>query len=106
VWLMEALINLVKNAIEASPEKSVITIALEHNAIYQSITVIDEGPGLKPKQAARIFERFYKSNPRSMGFGIGLSMVKSIVEQHDGEVSFRSSDQGCAFEIRLYPEIS
>ncbi|HNY67872.1 MAG TPA: HAMP domain-containing sensor histidine kinase [Bacillota bacterium] len=106
VWLMEALINLVKNAIEVSPEKSVITIVLEHNAIYQSITVVDEGPGLKPEQAARVFERFYKSDPRSMGFGIGLSMVRSIVEQHGGEVSLKSSDKGCAFEIRLYPEIS
>ena len=106
VWLMEALINLVKNAIEASPRESVITVALENNAIYQSITVMDEGPGLKPEQEARVFERFYKSNPRSMGFGIGLSMVKSIVEQHGGEVSLKSSDQGCAFEIRLYPQIS
>lgn len=72
----------------------------------QSITVVDEGPGLKPEQAARVFERFYKSDPRSMGFGIGLSMVRSIVEQHGGEVSLKSSDKGCAFEIRLYPEIS
>ena len=105
VWLMEALINIVKNAVEASPEGGKISILLKHNAIFQSISVKDYGPGLTPEQQKRAFERFYKSNPQSPGFGIGLSLAQSIVLQHGGELLLRSASGGSEFEMRFYPKM-
>lgn len=102
MWLMEALLNVVKNAVEASPHGAEIRVLLNQNAIFQSITVQDRGPGLTPEQQKRVFERFYKSDPRSPGFGIGLSLAKSIVKQHKGELLLRSSPAGSEFEMRFY----
>ena len=103
VWLLEALTNLVKNAIEASPDESIIEILIGRNLIYQNIIVRDYGPGLTMEQQERVFERFYKSNPKSKGFGIGLSLAKSIIQEHDGELLVRSSSKGSEFEMRFYP---
>lgn len=105
VWLMEALLNIVKNAAEVSPVGGEISIFLNHNAIFQSITVKDYGPGLTPEQQKRVFERFYKSDPKSPGFGIGLSLARSIVLQHEGELLLHSSSEGSEFEMRFYPKI-
>ncbi len=102
VWIMQALINLTKNALEAVSRQGNVEYILKDNAIYQSITVKDDGPGITPEQKARIFERFYKANPGSKGFGIGLSLVKSIVQQHAGEVIVTSSKHGSTFELRFY----
>lgn len=106
VWLMEALINLVKNAVEVSSQGDKVFILLNHNVIFQSISVRDYGPGLTQEQQKRVFERFYKSNPESSGFGIGLSLAQSIVEQHGGELIVRSSAKGSEFTMRFYPEMS
>ena len=106
MWLMEALLNIVKNAVEASPHGVEIHILFNQNAIFQSITVQDCGPGLTPEQQKRVFERFYKSDPRSPGFGIGLALAKSIVKQHRGELLLRSSPAGSEFEMRFYRKIA
>jgi len=102
VWLMEALLNIVKNAVEVSPRGERVSILLHQNAIYQSITVQDRGPGLNAEQQKRIFERFYRCDPRSPGFGIGLPLAQTIVRQHNGEVLVRSLPQGSEFEVRFY----
>lgn len=104
IWLMQALINLTKNAIEAVNKQGKIEYVLTHNAIYRSVTVKDNGPGLTKEQMRKIFERFYKANPQTQGFGIGLAMVKSIVEQHGGEVLVDSNKDGSAFELRFYSQ--
>jgi len=101
-WLMEALLNIVKNAVEVSPPGECVKVKLNSNSIFQSITVADRGPGLTLEQQQRVFERFYKSNPRSPGFGIGLPLAESIVRQHGGEILVRSSSQGGEFEVRFY----
>ncbi|HBN96338.1 MAG TPA: sensor histidine kinase [Firmicutes bacterium] len=106
MWLMEALLNIVKNAVEASPHGAEIHVLLHQNAIFQSITVKDRGPGLTPEQQKRVFERFYKSNPQSQGFGIGLSLAKSIVQKHRGELLVHSSSDGSEFEMRFYRNIA
>lgn len=102
MWLMEALLNVVKNAVEASPHGAEIDVLLNQNAIFQSIMVKDRGQGLTPEQQKRVFERFYKSDPSSPGFGIGLSLARSIVKQHRGELLLRSSPAGSEFEMRFY----
>lgn len=106
MWLMEALLNVVKNALEASPYGTKIQIMLSQNSIFQSVTVKDRGPGLTPEQQKRVFERFYKSDPRSPGFGIGLALAKSIVKQHRGELLLHSSPTGSEFEIQFYRQVA
>jgi len=104
VWLLQALINVVKNAVEVSSRGSKVSILLHQNAIFQSIKVRDYGPGLTWEEQLRVFERFYKSNPQSSGFGIGLSLAQSIVKQHGGEILVYSHGQGkgSEFELRFY----
>jgi len=102
VWLLQALINVVKNALEVSSRGGKVSVFLNQNAIFQSIKVRDYGPGLTREEQLKVFERFYKSNPRSSGFGIGLSLAQSIVKQHGGEILIHSPAQGCEFELRFY----
>ena len=103
VWLLEALLNIMKNAAEVSPTGGKVCVSLKQNAVFKSILVKDNGPGLDPEQQKRVFERFYKSNPRSQGFGIGLSLAQTIVKMHDGELLLRSSSIGTEMELRFYP---
>ena len=102
VWLLQALINVVKNAVEVSPQGAKVCISFHRNAVFQSIKVRDSGPGISREEQRRIFERFYKSNPQSSGFGIGLALAQSIVRQHGGEILVSSSGQGSEFELRFY----
>lgn len=103
VWLLEALLNIMKNAVEASPRGGKVSVLLNQNVVFKSITVKDCGPGLSPEQQKRAFERFYKSNPQSQGFGIGLSLAESIMKIHEGELLLHSSTEGTEMELRFYP---
>ncbi|NLJ61649.1 MAG: HAMP domain-containing histidine kinase [Firmicutes bacterium] len=105
-WLMEAVLNLVKNAVEAVEEKGIVEIRLSETDIYLSIAVRDNGPGIPTEDLRYIFERFFKSqNAEKESFGIGLSMAKSIVEGHGGSLEVESGSSGSCFEIRLYPQL-
>lgn len=91
-WLTEALINLLKNASDYSPENTSITIEVENNDLFTRIHVRDHGMGIPEKELANVFKRFYRVhkevNPNSVG--IGLSLTKSIVEGMGGSISVRS----------------
>ncbi len=105
-WLMEAVLNLVKNAVEAVEEKGIVEIRLSETDIYRSIAVRDNGPGIPTEDLRHIFERFFKSqNAEKESFGIGLPMAKSIVEGHGGSLEVESGSSGSCFEIRLYPQL-
>ena len=106
-WLMEAVLNLVKNAVEAVDDKGIVEIQLLENDIYQSIVVRDNGPGIPAEDLRHIFDRFFKSqNAQKESFGIGLSMAKSIVEGHGGSLEVESRSSGSSFKIRLYPKLA
>ncbi|MGI6517395.1 MAG: sensor histidine kinase [Bacillota bacterium] len=106
-WLMEAVLNLAKNAAEAVDEKGIVEIQLSENDIYQSIAVRDNGSGIPAEDLRHIFDRFFKSqNAQKDSFGIGLSMAKSIVEGHGGSLEVESKSSGSSFEIRLYPKLA
>jgi len=91
-WLVEAIINLLKNASDYSDTNSVITVAAELNPMYTRIYVKDEGMGISEEEQKNIFKRFYRVNndvnPNSVG--IGLSLTKSIIEGMGGKISVRS----------------
>jgi len=91
--LRRALSNLIKNAISYSPDGTLISIEVAKTGSHVELSVSDEGYGISPEHVSRIFERFYRVSsapdiPR--GNGLGLSIVKSIMELHGGLVSIES----------------
>jgi signal transduction histidine kinase len=85
-----AINNLLDNAVKFSSEDSEITVILEKQDKHLLLKVIDEGIGIPRKEQERIFEKFYRVQPASdhsvTGTGLGLTLVKQIVEAHGGEV--------------------
>ena len=104
--LEQALVNLIDNAIKyGGAGKRVIVKATLRNQTV-SLAVHDQGPGLDPEQAVRVFERFYRVDAgRSReqgGSGLGLAVVKHVVHAHHGTVTVENLPQGgCAFIIAL-----
>lgn len=92
LWMEEALINIVKNAIEHTREDGLITIELTENPIYRSVTIEDNGEGISEEDLPNIFKRFYKAktSTKSDSVGIGLSLAKSVVEFHNGIIEAQS----------------
>lgn len=91
-WLVEGIINLLKNASDYSPENGKIDIEVEKTSMYTRIYVKDNGMGIPDEDLPNIFKRFYRVNkdvnPNSVG--IGLSLTKSIVEGMGGKITVRS----------------
>lgn len=104
-WTMEAIMNLMKNCIEASEAKAVVHCAYEKNPLYVQIRIWDEGKGFAREDIMRLFERFYRGrNRKTDGIGIGLPLAKEIVEMQEGVLSaYNLMEGGACFEIRFYP---
>ena len=88
--LGQVVTNLVDNARSFSPEGGTVRVRLRRLPRDILLTVEDEGPGIRPDQVDRIFERFYTDRPEGEGFGnnsgLGLSISKQIVEAHRGRI--------------------
>ncbi len=91
--LVQVLYNLLSNAIGFSPEDSTITLACRSEKNGVAISIQDKGLGIPEEEQATIFERFEtrSKGSRHRGAGLGLSLVKSIVELHNGRVRLRST---------------
>ncbi len=100
----QLLINLVQNAIDASPEGASVEIVVPEPASRESkLLVLDRGPGVDPALAGRAFEPGVTSKPR--GSGLGLTIARALARQHGGEVALeRRPDGGCAAVVRLPAE--
>ncbi|GAB3910938.1 hypothetical protein GCM10028803_51270 [Larkinella knui] len=106
VHLSNILYNLLDNAIKYSPEKPDITIRTRNVENGVSITVADHGIGMTKDQVSRIFEKFYRVPTGNLhdvkGFGLGLSYVKKMVEEHHGSIRVTSQlGKGSSFEVIL-----
>lgn len=101
-WQLEALTNIIKNAIEHSNENGTIHIDVENNSVFVKIKIRDEGEGINKKDIKHIFDRFYKAKKSSENsIGIGLSLAKTIIEQENGYIKVDSEvDRGTTFEIK------
>jgi signal transduction histidine kinase len=105
--LTQAVGNLLSNAARYTPAGGSVAVRLIVEAKQVVISVRDSGIGIPEDQRDRIFTRFWRSDEareRSRsGFGVGLAMVREIVEQHGGAVAFHSNEPepGTTFEIRL-----
>ena len=104
-WTIEAMNNIVKNAIEHGAKS--ITIKIEENTIYTKIIIRDNGEGIDKEDLGHIFDRFYKAkNSKESSLGIGLAFCKSIIRNQDGDIRVKSSkkekDTWTEFTIKLY----
>ncbi|WP_342236282.1 sensor histidine kinase [Inquilinus sp. OTU3971] len=98
--LERVISNLVRNAIEHGGGQGQIRIIASHPNVME---ISDEGPGIPPAQREDVFEPFYRVLPRRSGAGLGLNLVRQIVQRHSGQVSIVPSDRGARFRISLRP---
>lgn len=101
-WTSEALLNIVKNCIEHTPEGGRIDIELDTTPISSTVKILDTGEGISREDLTHIFERFYKgsNSMKDDSIGIGLAMSKSIVEGQGGEIRVKSEKgKGTEFTV-------
>ncbi|KUO70418.1 MAG: hypothetical protein APF77_15675 [Clostridia bacterium BRH_c25] len=91
-WMYEAVSNLFKNAAEHTGEGDHIEVSIEETPLVVRIAVEDNGEGIHPEDINHIFKRFYRSrfSQDKQGTGIGLTLVKTIIEMHGGFISVES----------------
>ena len=103
-WIMEAISNLVKNALDHTEKGDYICIEWKSFASVVQITVKDNGLGICPEDLHHIFKRFYRSrfSKDTQGIGLGLSLTKAIVEAHNGTIEVDSIlGMGTSFTINF-----
>ncbi|MCR4597871.1 MAG: HAMP domain-containing histidine kinase [Acetatifactor sp.] len=101
-WLSEALQNIVKNAIEHSPQGGAIEIETSENEVYCQVSVRDHGKGISDLDQKHLFERFYHaSKVENENVGIGLALAKEVVERQNGSITVESGENGTCFYIRI-----
>lgn len=103
-WTVEALFNILDNAIKYSPEKSRVTISAEAYEIYAAIKIRDQGTGIAEEEIPKIFGRFYRGEDvhAEEGTGIGLYLSRQIIEAQNGYITVRSKlGEGSEFQVYL-----
>ena len=100
-WSSEAILNIIKNCVEHTPQGGKIEISYEENPLYSEIVIKDNGEGIDDKDLPNIFKRFYKGkSSKEDSVGIGLAMAKSIIESQNGDIYVKSEkNKGSEFHI-------
>jgi signal transduction histidine kinase len=106
VRLEQALQNLAANALRYAPPGSTLRLTSKLDDGAVTLSVQDDGTGIAPAHIPHIFERFYKVDPSrhdASGSGLGLCIVKAVVEQHGGRIAVRSRPGRTVFEMTGLP---
>lgn len=100
-WLEEAFLNLFKNACEHMPEGGLLNARIQQDEHSLWVSIADSGGGLPEEELPRLFERFFISPGRKGegGAGIGLSIVREIVQAHHGSITAENVEGGLRFRI-------
>jgi signal transduction histidine kinase len=99
--MLRVLINLADNSYKAMPNGGVFTLRVDRERKRAIIEVSDTGAGMPEEVQKRLFEPFFTRSPEG-GTGLGMTIVKSIVDAHDGKLTFSSTEnQGTTFRISL-----
>jgi signal transduction histidine kinase len=105
--IRQVVANLLDNAISHSPDGGRVAVGARRNGTADSVEleVSDAGPGIPPDEAARVFDRFYRSDSAHSddgGTGLGLAIARSIVELHGGTIQARNGgERGCRMVVAL-----
>lgn len=105
-WTAESIANLLDNAVKYSPADSTVTMRLHRFYSYISLEIEDEGIGVSPEEANRIFGRFYRGSHPAVkqveGSGVGLYLTRRILEAQGGTVSVKpATGKGSIFTVHL-----
>ncbi len=103
-WTMEAVMNLMKNCMEAAGTGTAVHCSYEKNPLYVQMRIWDEGEGFAKEDLPHLFERFYRGeNAKNTGIGIGLSISQAIIEMQNGIIrACNLPNGGACFEVRFY----
>jgi heavy metal sensor kinase len=106
LWLRRAVLNLLDNAIKYSKDGGRVEVQMALRGERVHLAIRDEGIGIAPNDLPHIFDRLYRADPArsrySGGVGLGLALVKWIIEAHHGQIRVDSEvDRGTTFEISL-----
>lgn len=104
--IMQVLLNLLSNASKYSPENGTVTLGIEQNNDSVKLSVRDEGEGIPQAECDRLFDRFYRLDNEATrsqsGLGLGLSIVKAIVDAHHGQIQVSSTvGEGTTMTVTL-----
>ncbi|HEJ5964453.1 TPA: CHASE2 domain-containing protein [Pseudomonas aeruginosa] len=102
--LTRALFNLLENAVKYSPAGTVVSLSIRLEGNWLSCRIVDQGKGIAAAELPRLFSQYqrFASAEGSAGLGLGLAMVKTVIDRHGGRIGCQSQvGQGTTFEIRL-----
>ncbi len=100
--------NLVENALEYSPRGGRVRLVVHKESDAVTLRVEDQGPGFPPEAAARVFDRFFRADEARAhpgGMGLGLSIVKAVVDAHGGTVGAENRPEGGARVAATFPRV-
>lgn len=101
-WLGEAFLNLLKNACEHTDDDGIIGVHLERTEAAFFCTIEDNGGGVAPEELHQLFRRFYRAQHQSKnGAGIGLAIVKEIIQRHHGNITAENGTHGLKMTISM-----
>ena len=101
--LKEVWVNLLDNAIKFSPEGGELEVRMARRGQWQEVAIVNHGPQIPQEQQKRLFDKFWQGDPSraAEGTGIGLSIVKKVVDLHNGQIEVQSTPRATAFTVRL-----
>lgn len=98
--MRQTLLNLLRNAIEAMPDGGTVTVLTRADVTHWTLELIDTGCGISQELQSQVFDAFFTT--RKGGTGIGLALVRGIIERHGGEIALESSEgKGTRFRVRM-----
>ena len=101
-WLGEAFLNLLKNASEHTVDDGVIRVKVERTDAAFFCTVEDNGGGVSTEELPKLFQRFYRAEHQNKnGAGIGLAIVKEIIQRHHGGITAENGQEGLKMSISM-----
>ena len=101
-WLGEAFLNLLKNACEHTPEDGIIRVQLERTEAAFFCVIEDNGGDVATNELPKLFQRFYRAQHQNKnGAGIGLAIVKEIIQRHHGNITAENGKHGLKMTISM-----